>query len=427
MVFAAFGFVQAAEKPAPADAATLSSLTQEALSKNPKITAAWRKWNALRARIGQAKAWDDPKVSFDVTAGRFVEMPPNAMADQTLILEQMIPVSGKNVSRGRIAAAEAITGYEDFRRQQLDVASDVKAAYFQLLNTRALLAINARNAVSLGQIAEATRAKYKAGSEMAPDALRAQIESTKIDQERRDLERLQSESQTRLNVLMNRPMSSPIGDLRAASLPPPKLTENALANMMLVSRPEIRAASAQVEAERSRVQLAKREWIPDPAINVNAQRYNGAAQTVSQVGTGISFSIPWVNPGKYSEGVREASENAEAAGAALLSVKSESLGLLHDQLKRIEIARQNYELYRDSILPQAQQVFDATQLNYSAGKATFTDWITAQRALRDVQISVSTLLADYQTAIAELDAIVGADLSAPPKTVKKAPPVSRRK
>ena len=125
MVFAAFGFVQAAEKPAPADAATLSSLTQEALSKNPKITAAWRKWNALRARIGQAKAWDDPKVSFDVTAGRFVEMPPNAMADQTLILEQMIPVSGKNVSRGRIAAAEAITGYEDFRRQQLDVASDV--------------------------------------------------------------------------------------------------------------------------------------------------------------------------------------------------------------------------------------------------------------------------------------------------------------
>lgn len=406
-----------AKEPAPGKL-TLADVTREALAHNPSITSAWRKWNAMRTRIVQEKAWDDPRVSADFTAARFVEMAPNSMADQTVTLEQMIPISGKNLSRGRAAAAEALVTFEDFRRQQLDVVSKLRAAYFQLLNSRTQLAINGRNSTSLQQIATAIRAKYQAGTETAPEVLATEIEVAKIEQERRDLERIQSEAQTRLNVLMNRPAALPIGELSEDKLAPPQLSEKDLMDILLSSRPEVRIARARIDAEKARLQLAKREWIPDPAININAQRYNGASQTVSQVGTGISFSIPWVNPGKYSAAVREADENVEAANAELQAAKSESLGLLHDQLERIKTAHHHYELYSETILPQAQQAFDTIQLNYETGKSSFADWITTQRSLRDVQATANEMLTDYETAIAELEAIVGAELSAPPSKEK---------
>jgi outer membrane protein TolC len=61
-------------------------------------------------------------------------------------------------------------------------------------------------------------------------------------------------------------------------------------------------------------------------------------------------------------------------------------------------------------VPQAQQAFEANQFAYETGKATFLDWITAQRNLRDVEATAKQHLADYRTALAELETVVGADL-----------------
>ncbi|MDD5201098.1 MAG: TolC family protein, partial [Terrimicrobiaceae bacterium] len=392
----------------------------EALANNPSIRAALRKWSAARARVPQAKAWDDPRVSYDNVAGRFVELPANAMPDQTLTLEQLLPVAGKNLSRARIAAAEALVAYEEMRRRQLDVSSNVRVAWFGLVNADRQLEINSQDAASLGQITHAARSGYQAGAGTATGALQIEIEASKLEEQRLNLERVRSEAQTRLNVLMNRPPSEAIS-VASAEAPMPDFSEAALASRLLAARPEIRMAAHRVEAERARVQLAKREWIPDPAVSVNAQRYNDAAQTVSQVGAGISFSIPWVNPGKYREGVREAQENLAAAEADLQREKAESLGRLHDQLKRIETAHHHYGLYGGAIRNEARQAFDAAQLGYSAGKATFAEWLTALRMLREVDAAEAEMLADYQAAVAELGALIGEEPSPPAAAAKKHP------
>ena len=103
----------------------LADVTNEALRNNPSIKAALSRWAAMKNRVPQAAAWDDPTVSFMSKAARFVEMAPNAMMNQTLSLEQMIPISGKNRVGARIAAAEALVAFEEARRKQLDVAGDV--------------------------------------------------------------------------------------------------------------------------------------------------------------------------------------------------------------------------------------------------------------------------------------------------------------
>ncbi len=112
------------------------------LEKNPAIKEAENRWRAARARVRQVNAWDDPRVAGESRVRRFVDIPPNAFTDQTLAIEQPIPITGKNLVRGRVASAEALSVFEEARRTQLDVLAKARVTYFQLANACDQLEIN---------------------------------------------------------------------------------------------------------------------------------------------------------------------------------------------------------------------------------------------------------------------------------------------
>ena len=388
----------------------LSEVTAAVLANNPAIKEALRKWNAAKARIPQAAAWDDPRLGGDTLVHRFVNVPPNAFMDQSVSIEQVVPITGKNLTRARAAMAEAISAYEDVRRAQLDVIAAARASFFRLANAYDQLEINRKNIESLKQIADISRAKYEAGTQSAADVLVAETDESKLEEAQRDLERQLSDEQSRLNQLMNRDAFAPLSLPGTASIKGPELSPSRLRPLLLAHRPEIKMAEAKIDMEKWKLQLARREWIPDPALIVKAQRYNDAGQAVSEVDAGVSFPLPWVNFRKYSAGVREAGENLRAAEHGLDRSQKEALRLLRDQLQKIETFHHHVELFRDKLVPQAQQAFEANRLAYESAKASFLDWITAQRVLRDVEATARMHLTDYQVAVAELEAIIGAQL-----------------
>ena len=404
---------------------SLSEVTAAVLANNPAIKEALRKWNAAKARIPQAAAWDDPRLGGDTLVHRFVNVPPNAFMDQSVSIEQVVPITGKNLTRDRAAMAEAISAYEDVRRAQLDVIAAARASFFRLANAYDQLEINRKNTESLKQIADISRAKYEAGTQSAADVLVAETDKSKLEEAQRDLERQLSDEQSRLNQLMNRDAFAPLSLPGTASIKGPELSPSLLRPLLLTHRPEIKMAEAKIDMEKWKLQLARREWIPDPALIVKAQRYNDAGQAVSEVDAGVSFPLPWVNFRKYSAGVREAGENLGAAEHGLDRSQKEALRLLRDQLQKIETFHHHVELFRDKLVPQGQQAFEANRLAYESGKASFLDWITAQRVLRDVEATARMHLTDYQVAVAELEAIIGAQLyplpgdSSEPKAKRK--------
>ena len=89
---------------------SLREVTSVVLANNPAIQKSLRKWGAAKARVTQEVAWDDLKVSGNSRAARFVDVAPNAFTDQMVSVEQVIPLTGKNLVRARIAAADAPLG-----------------------------------------------------------------------------------------------------------------------------------------------------------------------------------------------------------------------------------------------------------------------------------------------------------------------------
>jgi outer membrane protein, heavy metal efflux system len=399
-----------AEKSAGKGALTLGEVTNAVLANNAAIKEALNKWNAAKERVPQAAAWDDLKISAESRVGRFVRVPPNGFMDQAVSVEQMIPLLGKNRARARIAAAEALSAYEDARRQQLDTIAAARGSFFRLANIYEQLEINRKNLVSLKQIADISRAKYEAGTHTAADVLVAETECSKVLETRRDLERHLSDEQSRLNQLMNRDAFAPLGEPAVANIEPRDLSPDKLRPLVFAHRPEVKMAEAKIEAQKSKLQLAHRDWIPDPALSVTAQRYNDAAQAVSELSTGVSFNVPWGNFRKYSAEVREAGEEVAATEQALDRARKEALRLLRDQLEKIETTHHHVELFRDKLIPQARQAFEANRLAYESGKASFLDWITSQRNVREIEATARMHLTDYQVAVAEMEAIIGAQI-----------------
>ena len=74
------------------------------------------------------------------------------------------------------------------------------------------------------------------------------------------------------------------------------------------------------------------------------------------------------------------------------------------QLKKIQTAASQYELYRDKILPLARQTVEASRAAYEASTGGFLELITARRTLQDVESMALNRLA---VAIAEFEAITG--------------------
>ena len=389
---------------------SLTEATREALQNNPTLKATRAKWEAANQRISQAAAWDDPKLTVNTLLGRFVDISRNGFMDQAVTVEQMIPLSGKNRSKKRIAAAEAVSSFEDFRRQQLDITAKTKASYYRLANAHLLLDLNRQQEAALAQTLDATKAKFEVGTQSQADYLTAQVERQKIIETRRDLEQRLSDEQSRLNVLMNKDPFSPLGRATAEELPGYDLSVQRLSEFALVDRPEIRQAQSMLVSASAKLELAKRAWVPDPSVSLQAQHYNAGRQAIGELNAGVSINVPWFNQEKYRAAEREAQSEIMAARGDLERAQTEAIGLLRDQLQKIETMHHHIELYRDQLLPSARQTVSAYQADYETNKATLIQILNAENNLRDLETMYYQDLTDYRIAIAELESLVGAEL-----------------
>jgi len=134
-----------------------------------------------------------------------------------------------------------------------------------------------------------------------------------VSEKRQDLEQRLSIDETTLKVLVNvdafGSLGRPdLGELHAINLDPLKLRSR-----ILLSNPEVLQSNGHFAAAQARYQLAKRDWIPDPSVSIEADHYNAGSQIASEVSGGISISLPWFNEKKYSAGEQEALDWVAAA------------------------------------------------------------------------------------------------------------------
>jgi len=375
-----------------------------ALRENQSLKAARARWEMMKQRVPQARAWEDLMAGVELQ--RMGTLNPGKVTDVEWMVAQPLPISGKNLSRERASMAEALSAFQELRRVQLDVVTRVQGAYFRLAGAYGQMEIIQNNQDLLKQVAEISRKKYEVGTATQSDVLLAETELARLSEGKAMIERDISDQQTQLNVLTNRPARSPVAAPAPLAFQSSRLASQKAEALALQCRPEVLMGWRKIEAEKARLQLAHRQWIPDPAFQIKAREFPGSSG-IREYDTGIVFSVPWTNGKKYSAGVAEAEESLASAQHEYEAARTEAAGLVRDQLKRIETFAANYRLFHERIAPTAKMSVESTRAGYETDKSSFLELITARRTLQDIESAGLNQLVEHQVALAELEAIVG--------------------
>jgi outer membrane protein TolC len=391
------------------DVLSLQQVLRDVLVNNPSLKAARANWEAMKQRVPQARAWEDLKSEFDTVVGRFVSIPPNSFTDQRLTVEQAVPLAGKNRLRGEAAEAEAVATFAELHRRELDLTARARTAFYRLANAGEQLRIVDANLELLKQFARISRKKYEAGTSLQSDVLAAETDASKLEESRYDLLRQISDTESQLNVLMNRPAQSPLphpGEMQSLTV---HFDLQRLQALAMDHRPELVIGRMKTQAAQARLAASKREWIPDPSLRVEASRYNDSGPAASEVMAGVAINIPWLNRGKYRAAIEEARQMEISAEYDLESAEKETMGLVREAYNKVETLHHHVELFRGRILVLARQNASVTRQAYETDKTSFLNLIDAQRTLQEVEGMYWHHLAEYLSALAELESVVGTD------------------
>ena len=307
--------------------------------------------------------------------------------------------------------AEARAAYERFELAKLKLFHRVEDGYYELAYLARAIAITRENMDLLKYLEGVARSRYQVAAAQHADVIRAQVELGKLEDQLRTLDDLRQPVAAKLNAALNRPQGSPI--------PWPKTipeeeadasSERAMARM-LRENPELKSLEADLKKQVAAVDLAKRDYYPDVAFGLDYVDTGGARMRTSDSGKDpviakVSVNLPiWRR--KYRAAEREAKARLRSARRAKEDHSNTLAAELELALFKFRDAERKIDLFRDALVPKAEQSLRATETAYKGGKMDFLNLIDAQRVLLSFRLAQERALADRGQRLAELEMLIG--------------------
>ncbi len=393
--------------------ASLDDYVLYAMLNNPGLRAAFDRWKAALDQVGPAKTLPDPRFTY-ANYVREVETRVGAQ-EQKFGLAQTFPWFGKLDLQGDIALQAAHAEQQRYEAAKLDLKYRVKKIYYEYAYLAEAIEITKDNLTLLTYLEGVARTKYKSGAGLQSVVIKAQVELGKLEDRLYSLQDLMRPMVTKLNMALNRPSNMPLPV--PESLPQEKfaLVDDDLSSLLHENNPNLKAFDYMIDKEDLAIQLAEKNHFPDMTLGVDyidtASRSdanpidNGKDPVVAM----LSFNLPiWQK--KYDAVTAE----ARAHRRAVMGEKKEKENFLIADLEMalfgLRDADRKIDLYRDTLLPKAEQNVKITELAFIADKATFLDLIDSQRILLGFQLEHKRALADRAQRVAEIEMLTGRNM-----------------
>jgi outer membrane protein, heavy metal efflux system len=386
----------------------LGPLVQEAIQNNPEIAATREQAQAMKERAPQVGTLADPELKVQLwnTPDSL-----NVTKTQTVIygVAQQFPFPGVLSKKAEVATQEAEQTEQRVAAKVREITAAVKVAFFELLYAHKAIEVHHEQITLLRQFFEIANAKYRVGTRTQVDVLRAQVELSKLLQHLPILNQRQQTAQAHLNTILDRDPRAPLGLPRAPHPQPLTQSLEELQDHALRLRPELQEVDLSVARFQSATQLAKLQYYPHLRVELQRwQNYN----TDDGFGGNVMVNIPfafWTKP-KYDAGVREAAAQVRSAQAKQQTLVTLTRFQIKDLVVQIQATQEVLELYRTTVLPQAQQVLQAAHAGYRTDRTDFLDLIDAERALITFRLEYIRALVNREQQVAQLERVLGTDL-----------------
>jgi outer membrane protein, heavy metal efflux system len=407
---------------------TLDEVVRTALARNPGVQSAAHTVAAQRAKVKQASALPDPNfgIGWMGNIQPFSVQTGDPSSYRSVSAMQMLPFPGKRSLRGQIASKEADASQWDVEAVRRRVTADLKASFYDYWYYDKAIRTTQQNRDLLTKLSQIAEARYRVGKGMQADVLRSQVEISMLLQKLTTLEQQRATAQARLNTLMARDPEAPLPP--AADIPKASPLNYSLEDLYKLARQndtEYQRMQKMVERNQLAVSLAHKDYLPDLSVGY---MYEQRPLMPDMHGLTFTVNIPVFYKSKQREEVRQATEEGLSAASARDNRQNELYFDLKQNYLAAKASENLLKLFSQGVVPQSSLALESSMSAYQVGNVDFLTVMGNFTTVLNYQTDYYRELANYQTALARMEALTAADLtSAQPVPTTSAPQGPDRK
>ncbi|MHC4084669.1 MAG: TolC family protein [Planctomycetota bacterium] len=392
------------EKSEPNVPVSLQDYLRYAALNNAGLKAAFEQWKAAVEQVPQAQSLPDPRFNY----GYYIEEVETRIGPQRqkFGIMQVFPWFGKIEARKDAAAANAKATRKQYETRKLKLFFEVKEAFYEYTYLARAIEIARENLELVKGFEEVVRIKYMATAVAHPDFIRAQVELAKIEDVLKNLEDLREPIVARLNAALNRGSFEMLPWPRKEQFVPVQIQRGKLIELLREMNPELAALDFELEAAKSKVELAKKKFYPDVGVGVDSIQTDGGEDAVILM---FSLNLPiWRD--SYKAAHRQAKANVRKTAQQKRQSENTLIARAERVLYDFEDSERKIKLYGDILVPKAEELLGASETAYTGGTIDFLSLVDAQRTLLEYQLRYERAETDNQQKLANLEMLAGAEL-----------------
>ncbi len=392
---------------------SLDEAITHALLNNPNLHALFSRFEQLSQQGQIASSLPDPKINYS----QFVEGVQTRTGEQEFIIgvSQTVPWFGELELLGQIADTKALQAVEEYRIAMLDIRENVSTTFHRLAYQKAAQELANEDRSTLEQALEAVSSLYTTGQHGREALLKTQTELTLVENDLvafpSTILALKSELARLLHVDQHIVIEEPL------TYEDPVLTtvhNSLLFELAKQSRPEVKRILLGRDIADLELELAKKDNYPDITFGVNYIGIGNSPTNPSDEGddawnVGVSFNIPLPNA-RRKAAKKIAHTKAVEAEHKLSSQEDQIEKELTSILSELRSLEKQHSILQNTLIPLAQETFEASRISYESGQTTFLDLLDSQRTYINARAELLKVQRDYRIGMARFERAVGGKL-----------------
>ena len=389
----------------------LDDVVRTALAKNPAVQSAAHTIAAQRAKVPQARALPDPNfgIGWMGNIQPFSVQTGDPSSYRSVSAMQMLPFPGKRSLRGQIASKEADASQWDVEAVRRRVAADVKAAYYDYWYYDKAIRTTAAEPRSVDEAVADRRSALPRRQRHA--GRRAALAGGDLDAA------TEADGSGAAAGHGAGPAERTDGDVtpmrrcrRQPTLPNQSPLNYSLDDLYKLARqndPEYQRMQKMVERNQLAINLAQKDYLPDLSVGY---MYQQRPMMPDMHGLTFTVNIPVFYKTKQREEVRQAKEEELSASSARDNRQNELYFDLKQNYLAAKASDNLLKLFSQGVVPQSSLALESSMSAYQVGNVDFLTVIGNFTTVLNYETEYYRELANYQTALARMEALTGADL-----------------
>lgn len=384
---------------------SLEEILALAVERSPILAEAQGAMKESRGQQIAAGAYPNPVLSGGAGKGSIRDPSTGvSIIEHTVAVEQPIEWSPKRQARQDAAQAGVAGARAGLEAATLNLMSDIKVAFYQLLLAQRDAELAAQNVATVEVVLRTARLRVAAGEATSFDTMKAGVELQKAQKEVARARNGLLVAKSRLNTLTAGGLGKQFAIEGTFQSLKQELNVDQLVTEAVERHPALRRLSKLAEQAGLMVEFERESRIPN--INVMGQYHREAGD--ESIIAGLTVPIPvWYRRQGEIETALGAKHRAVAERERAQNELEQAV-IQHAQ--EVRTAQDQLRVFETGLLKQAEQILTVARTSFRQGAASLLDLLDAQRVYRQTLYEYAQVSADLSIALVRLERDLGAPL-----------------